>query len=222
MCFAEEQIDELTPIALYMVQEMNANVASDVTTKMQELNKYSIKSCISEFQSLPLWQQLLGLGVTPDQCVDREISYRTAALLMWAEKVRQNAAWDHKPIIRRRFNSRNLSGEQHWHLYGNTLYYYDVWSNIHYGYVGIAAGFSEAILLDGAGLEQIGSALFKGSLPTSDSSVHGLRSWDDKQDRIGIQIGIKLYQLHPTELAVQNLLNEILKSHDIRTKEYNS
>ncbi|MOA31335.1 hypothetical protein D3C78_1524870 [compost metagenome] len=44
-----------------------------------------------------------------------------------------------------------------WHKHGKQDYSYDIWSNIHYGYVGMAGGFSESLLLDGAGLEQIAS-----------------------------------------------------------------
>lgn len=85
--------------------------------------------------------------------------------MVWALKVRQNGDWDHKPIIAARFHPRSQGGLQHWHLHGNILYYYEVWSNIHYGYVGRASGFSEAVLLDGAGLEQIGSTLLRLKFP---------------------------------------------------------
>jgi hypothetical protein len=134
---------------------MNTNAKSSAVTKMRELNNYSATECISKFQELSLWRQLFGLGVTPEQCIDHQISYRSAAILIWAERVRQGAAWDHKPIVSHRFNAGNPNGEQHWHLYGNTLYYYDVWSNVHYGYIGIAAGFSESVFLDGAGFDAL-------------------------------------------------------------------
>jgi hypothetical protein len=73
------------------------------------------------------------------------VTYRISALIAWAAKVRQNGDWDHKPKIAQRFHPRVPGGQQHWHLYGKTLYFYDVWSNIHYGYVGRAAGFSEKV-----------------------------------------------------------------------------
>lgn len=220
MCVEEKLIDELTPIVLYMIQEMNTNAAGSAVAQIRELNEYSPTECISEFQELPLWRQLLGLGITPEQCIGRQISYRSAAFLMWTKKVMQGAPWDHKPIISRRFNPRNPNGEQHWHLYGNTLYYYDVWSNIHYGYIGIAAGFSESDLLDGAGLEQIGSTLLRGALPTKNPNAQGLRAWDDDQDRAGIQLGIQLYRLHPSGVGMQQLLNSVLMSSGIRTRRY--
>ena len=220
MCVIEDKIDELTPIAIYMSREMMTNAAGDDAVKIRKLNEYSPEDCIDEFQELALWIKLLGLGITPGQCIDRKLSYKAAALLIWAGKVGQNADWDHKPIISHRFNQRNPTGNQHWHLYENTLYYYDVWSNIHYGYVGLASGFSEAVLLDGAGLEQIGSTLLRGKLPTRDSSVRGLRAWDDIQDRAGIKIGMQLYAQNPANVNVNQLLNKVLLTSGIRTKRY--
>ena len=43
-----------------------------------------------------------------------------------------------------------------------TEHYSDIGSNIHYDYVGTAAGFDEGVLLDGAGLEQIGDHSSRG------------------------------------------------------------
>jgi hypothetical protein len=220
VCISMEFIDELTPIASYMSTEMSANSKCSDVLKMRDLNSYSATECIKQYQDLPLWQQLFGLGITPEQCVNQELPYKSAALLIWAEKVMQGGPWDHKPIISRRFNPRNPNGQQHWHLYGNTLYYYDVWSNVHYGYVGIAAGFSESVLLDGAGLEQIGSTLFRGALPSKNPNVKGLRAWDDDQDRAGVKIGIDLYRQHASGMTTQLLLNSILMANRIRKKGY--
>jgi hypothetical protein len=76
----------------------------------------------------------------------------------------------HKPYILKTFNFRNLKRPQQHHKLGNFIYYHDIWSNLHYGYVGTAAGFSESELLDGAGIEQIGSKLLK--MVWSSSNIH--------------------------------------------------
>lgn len=212
--------DELTPIAQYMTQEMNANATGNDVRLMLENNRFSGEACIADYQKLPWWQQLLGLGIPPQDCMNMEMSAHIAALLSWGLKVRQNGDWDHKPIIAQRFHPRNPGGQQNWHLYGNTLYYYDVWSNIHYGYVGKAAGFSDAVLLDGAGLEQIGSTLLRLSLPQRDSATSGLRAWDDPHDRAGIEIGIRLYQTNPRSLPVQTLLNAVINSPLVEKKPF--
>jgi hypothetical protein len=66
--------------------------------------------------------------------------------------------------------------------------YYDIWSNIHFGYAGSAAGFEEGVLLDGAGLEQIGTDLLRRRWPTRSQGVQGLRAYDDKSDRASISM----------------------------------
>lgn len=207
--------DELTPIAQYMAQEMNTNANGEDARRMREMNSYSSQACIVEYQKLPLWRQLFGLGMSPQQCVEMEMNSRTAALMSWGLKVRQNGDWDHKPIIAQRFHPAVPNGQQHWHLYAGTLYYYEVWSNIHYGYVGKAAGFSDSVLLDGAGLEQIGSSLLRFSRPQRDATVSGLRAWDDPHDRAAIQIGIGLY---PRTMTTQILLNAVINSNAIQKK----
>ncbi|KPF42021.1 hypothetical protein IP76_18765 [Rhizobium sp. AAP43] len=63
---------------------------------------------------------------------------------------REGGQWDHKPIL------RPVWGAQH--RLGNSgyVYYYDVWSNIHYGYIAAKAGFSLNHVLDGAaGAQQL-------------------------------------------------------------------
>lgn len=213
------QRDELTPIAIYMATQINANAHGPDATRMLEMNSFSSTACISDFTALPLWRQILGFGITPGQCIEAGISFRTASLLAWASKVRQNGEWDHKPKIASMFHPRSPI-VQHWHLYGATLYYYDVWSNIHYGYVGRAAGFSESVLLDGAGLEQVGSDLARLKLPSASESVAGLRKWDASEDRAAIEIGIRLYGQRPDSVSADLLLRSVTASILITKKAY--
>ncbi len=212
--------DELTPIALYIAGEMNANAHGDSVKRMADMNQFSAEECITDFSRLPLWKQILNFGIQPEQCVNMEISFRTAALMIWAMKVRQNGDWDHKPTIASRFNPRVRGGQQHWHLYGHTLYYYEVWSNLHYGYVGTAAGFSESILLDGAGLEQIGSDLARMNLPTRSPDIAGLRAWDAREDRAAIMMGIQLYRRRPMFVTANDVLEVVLASNSIWKKPF--
>jgi hypothetical protein len=58
-------IDELTPIANYMVREMLDNSNSEVVIRMRQNNQFSSDKCIGDYQKLPLWKQLLQLGITP-------------------------------------------------------------------------------------------------------------------------------------------------------------
>ena len=212
--------DELTPIARYMAAEMNVNAASSDVLRMREMNAYEPTACVSDFNRLPMWKQILGLGVTPQQCVEQGMTYTGAALLAWTLKVRQNAEWDHKPKIARMFNPRNPGGLQHWHLYGCTLYFYDVWSNLHYGYVGRAAGFSEAVLLDGAGLEQIGSDVLRGNMPARTPGVRGLRAWDAATDRAAVEAGIRLFDAGKRKLVAQDVLAHVVGASYVLTRPF--
>ncbi len=214
-------IDEMTPIAQYMTREILDNSNGADVVRMRENNRFSANGCIADYQKLPWYRQLLQLGITPGQCIDIEANARLAALISWGLLVRQDGKWDHKPIIAKNFHPRVPNGQQHWHALDKTLYFYDVWSNIHYGFVGKAAGFSDSVLLDGAGLEQIGSNLGRWTAPQRDSTVNGLRAFDNPEDRAGIEMGISLFFNHRTTLTAQLLLRSIVGSNKFTKKPFN-
>lgn len=203
-------LDELTPIAQWMVQEMRRNAAGPDAQRILSLNTYSIEACIGETREWPWWQQLLSAGHWNQSCVDRGLSAKPAAFLAWGMLVRQDGAWDHKPIIARRFTPAVESGEQHYHRYRDHVYFYDVWSNIHYGYVGRACGFSEAELLDGAGVEQIASDLLRGNRPRVSEGVQGMRRFDHPEDRVAVSMGIELFGASPSALDAPHLVSRIV------------
>lgn len=202
--------DELTPIAHWMVQEMRRNAAGPDAQRILSLNTYSVAACIGETREWPWWQQLLSAGHWNQSCVDRGMAAKPAAHLAWGALVRQNGVWDHKPIIARRFTPAVESGEQHYHRYHDHVYFYDVWSNIHYGYVGRACGFSEAELLDGAGVEQIASDLIRGDMPKESVGVSGMRRFDHPSDRVAVTIGTELFKASPSALDAAHLVSRIV------------
>jgi hypothetical protein len=122
------------------------------------------------------------------------------ALVLFYQKVKTNAEWDHKPILKKmlamtRGNSRYfpIRGDS------NREYFFDLWSNIHYGFVGSAAGFSAGTLhLPGALAGQ-----FKEGLPTVGR--------DNPGDRLSVQIGIDLWNAFKLGLTPANIQQEILK-----------
>jgi len=140
-------------------------------------------------------------------------------MAMWTKQVGQNMEWDHKPKLRKRF-----AGVRH--KQGKYEYYYDIWSNIHYGYVGIIGGLSETLLLDGAGAEQIASDTLRKveeirTIPKKDRKLPGphptasswteLRSWDDVADRVSISIGVKLAHQYPNGgITAQMIMSKVL------------
>lgn len=209
------QRDEVAEIAAYMADEINRNAHGQTVRHMAEMNAFSASDCIADYTRLPLWRQLLGLGLTPQQCTDMEMNYHLAALTVWAGQVRQDGPWDHKPIIAARFNPRRPGGRQYWHAHQATEYYYDVWSNLHYGYVGAAAGFSDAALLDGAGAEQVVSSVLRGRAPRRTPGVSGLRAWDDRSDREAIDMGIRLRRRRPDRVTAYTLVRMVVGSASV-------
>ncbi|MGV8920088.1 MAG: polymorphic toxin type 44 domain-containing protein [Pseudomonas sp.] len=184
--------DQMEELASYIADEMNRNISHPSVTKMRALNSFDALTKHAKHQELPWYARL-----TPPNFQATELVNKAAAMALWAERVGQNRPWDHKPKIR-----TTIGGV--WHKFGKYEYFYDIWSNIHYGYVGVACGFSESLLLDGAGVEQIASDSIRkiqkwdeSPGPYRSSGVQGMRAWDDPPDRVSIIIGMTLYKEYP-------------------------
>ncbi|MDO1509390.1 MULTISPECIES: polymorphic toxin type 44 domain-containing protein [unclassified Neisseria] len=192
----EHKIDGAVKVAEYIVDEIKRNVKSKQAEQIRYYNDHSGR--MKEWQALP-WYKRLGQPPQP---------MLVEAMIAWTMMVRQNGPWDHKPIIRKKFSNfavknRPLSNKQnaalsqsHYHKYKKHDYFYDVWSNIHYGYVGMACGFSASILLDGAGLEQIGTNILSGKNVerTGKEQTDKLRDYDNIADRETITLGVNLFK----------------------------
>lgn len=198
--------DEMEGLASYIADEMNRNIRNPTVLKMKDLLSYDTAAETKRFLELPWFAQA---GATSPQAIG---SANTAAALgMWTERVGQDRPWDHKPKLRKLFKGVH-------HKQGKYEYFYDIWSNIHYGYVGIAGGLSEEWLLDGAGLEQIGSDLWRKIWspierpgPHTSADIDGLRAYDDVADRVSINIGIKLKRHHPNGgITAKIIMDEVL------------
>jgi len=207
--------DQMADLASYISGEMNQNISHPSVLKMQSLNNFSADDEFKKYNALPYH---LKMG-HPPQFHSLAIGKKARAFAIWTERVGQNRPWDHKPKLQALFSSV-------WHKQGAYSYFYDIWSNIHYGYIGIIAGFSESILLDGAGLEQIASDLYRkaeemvtteeerwkmpGPHPTADKWTD-LRSWDDVADRVSISIGVKLARQYPRgNISGRIIMEEVL------------
>lgn len=202
-------VDGAIKIAEYIVQEIKSNASSTYAKNMYYYNDFEGR--LQEWQNLPTWQK--AFSPVPQPMLG-------TAMGIWVERVAQRRPWDHKPIIRVRFkgdavkrptNKGNIS-ESHYHKYKNHDYFLDVWSNIHYGYLGMASGFTESWLLDGAGLEQIGSGWFRGVQAPRTGRTGNLRDYDDVPDRVSIQLGIRLFKKfgrYAVGLTASSILNEL-------------
>jgi len=115
------------------------------------------------------------------------------AYFIWWNTVRDHAMWDHKPKLEDKFGLKE-SDDYYLPIRGDTEheYFYDIWSNIHYGYVGSAAGFDSDTLHKYA-----------------ESGGPGAGKTDDG-DKLSLQIGIDLWNKYRLNLTKSDVINEIL------------
>jgi hypothetical protein len=213
-------IDELTPIANYMAREMNNNPDSELGRQLKRLNSdATVTECLSEYTNAPWWRQ--AIGTQPRDCMNIGLNEKFMALILWKNKVGTGCHWDHKPKIigRSDFWSRS-TGSAEWHVYGDTAYNHDCWSNIHYGYVGRAVGFDESVLLDGAGVAQFVSDLRQGAQWPKGTGPWLLpRRWDRPEDRITIALGMKLHRQMPVGVTAAVLVQAITTTSGLLKKK---
>ena len=131
--------------------------------------------------------------------------------------------WDHKPILLgEKSPVPEILDEKHkpygYSTVGSRLYFYDIWSNIHYGYVGRASSFSQPALTGGAGVEQIGSDLYNRQWPhQAPGADNWLASWDQLSDNAAIQIGIRLWNQYGLAIKPADLYLAVLEEPRLAT-----
>jgi RHS repeat-associated protein len=156
-----------------LYNEMRPNVQSPVALKIEQLH--------AESTGL----RNLGLVKRSPSLLADAAAMKLEALQLWKSMVQSGAPWDHKRVI--------LRDHGRWTSDGCFSYRFDIWSNIHYGYVGRMVGFSHIELLAGAGVAQV----------MDGTSERGYwRSWfDDPQDQASILIGMKLYDRYQLDVT---------------------
>jgi Bacterial toxin 44 len=120
----------------------------------------------------------------------RELGRAADGILRFKELVQTGGRWDHKGKIQQmqcRFDS--VCTHEYFRIPGTRIgLHANVWSNIHYGYVGTVAGFDEQILQKAADA---------GSLPVVGPSLEPITGISTPGDRLSIQIGIDLAKQYP-------------------------
>ena len=125
----------------------------------------------------------------------------------FADLVGYNKVWDHKPCILAE------TGQFAFHLGREFRFRWDVWSNIHYGYIGMALGFDKKILIDAAGVAQEQN-------DSDPSMLKVLRRWisgsldklDDIADTAAVKLGIKMWEDHGNGITWEILENAVLNT----------
>jgi hypothetical protein len=139
----------------------------------------------------------------PRPCVEGRVQGHIIAWDLWIQMVKTGAPWDFKRNILRAKPPEFAWGGEYIQMCCSQ-YQHEAVANIHYGYVGRAAGFGNYELKIGAGLAQYWDHLLKPILnrqPPTEGYVRGIRRgevwlhtyYDEPEDQAGIQIGLDLY-----------------------------
>lgn len=150
-----QHTDGAINVAEYILNEIKTNVRGRTANIIRGyIDDETIKNALKEWNNLPWYAKL----------APRPQPHLPEAIIVWYQKVKTGAEWDHKPKIRNKFGSVAVArplpppsrtpSKSYYHKYKQYDYFYDVWSNIHYGYVGLSVGFSEKLLLSGSTWEQ--------------------------------------------------------------------
>ncbi len=126
------------------------------------------------------------------------------ALVLFAAWVGNRKPWDHKAHLKAKFGEWSLDDAPF------REYNFDIWSNLHYGFVGRAGDFSAWTLKNGAGYAQYKA----GTSPEGywsrrfekfgDADVTA--ALDDPKDQAAIGIGIALWDSHGSAVTLDQLL----------------
>jgi hypothetical protein len=96
----------------------------------------------------------------------------------------------------------------------NRSYFRDIWGNVHFGYLGLAAGFTEFELFSGAGKNQYATHnknIFDFNNLDQVGNI-GLGIYDDPKDIEAIKIGMTLWKRQGSSLSTEQLAAQLRAS----------
>jgi hypothetical protein len=217
--------NEVPEVAEFMVKEMLTNAQSQDAKDMASLNGQAAEK---KRQAQPLaaessrlireqvkgWMQSPPLKATELQrqakeLLDQAERLKDEAMRQYRSLVDYDKHWDHK-------SRPEMKKWGTWHTWGRWEYYYDVWSNIHYGYVGRAAGFSREVLVKYASLAGRWNDFWAGKFK---SAIRG----DPSSDVIAILQGCEMYDTN-AKVTIASLIAAFEQTPEFvrRPRSYNS
>lgn len=194
------------PVMQYIIDEMRTNSQSDEIKAIRALRSSNLfGEAYERFKKAGFIEQFFMAG-TLEGLLDADMKNHLAGSAKFGCMVADARAkpvcgeWDHKPKITAKgwgvaqlidFNPLGYSLQM--------SFYYDIWSNIHYGFVGRAASFSEEYLLKAAATE---------------NKISNLGGIEPVSDRTSIQIGMDLYRESGLKVDMLNLLSKLYLKRD--------
>ncbi|WP_414499442.1 polymorphic toxin type 44 domain-containing protein [Zymobacter sp. IVIA_12111.31 C1] len=203
--------------AEYITGEMKKN---PFTPEAQKIRRHLEKSTFtSTYNRLSWWKKALYAAFPKTGYLSTSGKHYSYACYLWYEQVSYKKPWDHKVYLGQELkritiekNIKIYKDSWAWNKINGHDYYFDIWSNIHYGYVGYLVGFSEDALRRGAALAQARNDIFskKHYIQYHKENEDIIASMDDVNDQISINIGIELAKTKPPEeLQLFDLLFKI-------------
>jgi RHS repeat-associated protein len=182
--------------ARFIIQRMREDSNSEVARIIYQLNTthYYINAC-NTYRQMPWWGKIaIGGSRYLANAEFTDIAARDEASVMFGCRVADARSrpicgqWDYKKDIREIWGEAQTVDFSDIGIDEEVIFYYDVWANFHYGYVGSALGFSEQALLSGAAYEHAISNININNLV--------INIQDDPSDIMANIIGINLYRSH--------------------------
>lgn len=173
---------------------------------IEDLSSYITKEMRFNVNSQEARQ--ISLLISANSSTAQPITY-AVGLWQWKQLVGYGKKWDHKKFISKTYGD--------WSFDPITKYEFnfDIWSNIHYGYIGLLIGFSEEILKMGAGIAQLIRMgvieSFGVECKASGLELACLPALDDPVDQAAIQIGFDLWKHYGVKLT-SNSVRDFVRS----------
>ncbi|MFZ2098579.1 MAG: polymorphic toxin type 44 domain-containing protein [Anaerolineales bacterium] len=178
-------------VARFIIQRMQEDSNSEIGKIIYQLNttKYYINAC-NAYRQMPWWLKIAIGGPRYLAYAEyADIAARNEASLLFGCRVADARSrpicgqWDYKKDIRDIWGEAQTVDFSDIGIEEDVIFYYDIWANFHFGYVGSSLGFSEQALLTGAAIEHAASNL-------------EIKIQDDPSDVVANLIGIYMFRNH--------------------------
>jgi hypothetical protein len=179
-------VELLQSVVFFIASEMNRNRVSEQVRTMRALNREAYQRFSNAGQDGSV------SGIFKDQASAMGNKIRTM-LSLSISGFPGHGEWDYKIPVGMVWKERNRLGNEEYY------YYYDLWSNIHYGYIGACAGFH---LFDLLFLSQGAHILAQKTLESEssedvDATSEGYQLFGANLDQITVDVIIAILARHP-------------------------
>ncbi len=179
--------DQLLSITTYMAGEINRNVRHATVARIRQLNRYDATQATRTYNALPWHARWWARDPqhVAQACKDE-------AVALWVEQMDEKREWNYRAKVAQLQSST-------WHKQGRYLYHVGLWAGVHYGYLGMAAGFRPGVLVDGIDAQ------------TPLQQRRTLRHCRTTAERLAINIGVELHKRHPEGMVTAKaMINAVL------------